>query len=130
MTLITRRTLVGSLGVTAGGLLLSGCDRIVAAPKVKQVLSLGEGLTMRAQRLVSDRTALAREFSASDMSPFFRTNGNTMPGSNDYATDVTNGFADWRLRIVRADPLNIATWASFAGQLLASTADGHLSGGS
>jgi DMSO/TMAO reductase YedYZ molybdopterin-dependent catalytic subunit len=99
MTLITRRNLVGSLGATAGGLLLSGCDRIAAAPKVQQVLGLGEGLTMRAQRLVSDRGALAREFSASDMSPFFRTNGNTMPGSDDYAAHVTNGFADWRLKV-------------------------------
>jgi DMSO/TMAO reductase YedYZ molybdopterin-dependent catalytic subunit len=54
---------------------------------------------MRAQRLVSDRTALAPEFSASDMSPFFRTNGNTMPGSDDYAGHVTNGFADWRLKV-------------------------------
>ena len=97
MTLITRRGLVGSLGIGAGGLLLSGCDRIAAAPKVQEVLSLGEGLTMRAQRLVTDRTALAREFAASDMSPVFRTNGNTMPGSDAYQTHVMNGFADWQL---------------------------------
>ena len=30
--MITRRKLVGSLGVGAGGLLLSGCDRIAATP--------------------------------------------------------------------------------------------------
>ena len=99
MTLLTRRALIGSIGAGAGGLLLSGCDRIAAAPKVQEALSLGEGLTMRAQRLVTDRTALAREFAASDMSPVFRTNGNTLPASDAYRAHAANGFADWRLVI-------------------------------
>lgn len=99
MSPLTRRGVIGSLGAGAGGLLLSGCDRIAAAPKVQAVLSLGEGLTMRAQRLVTDRAALAREFPAADMSPVFRTNGNTMPGSDAYQAHVASRFADWRLRI-------------------------------
>jgi DMSO/TMAO reductase YedYZ molybdopterin-dependent catalytic subunit len=99
MTLLTRRRLIGSLGAGAGGLLLSGCDRIAASPKVQDVLGLGEGLTMRAQRLVTDRTALAREFAASDMSPVFRTNGNTMPASDAYQAHAANRFADWRLQV-------------------------------
>lgn len=99
MTLLTRRGLIGSLGAGAGGLLLSGCDRIAALPKVQQTLSLGEGLTMHAQRLVTDRTALAREFPASDMSPVFRTNGNDMPDNADYQAHIANQFADWRLGV-------------------------------
>jgi DMSO/TMAO reductase YedYZ molybdopterin-dependent catalytic subunit len=99
MTLLTRRRLISSLGASAGGLLLAGCDRIAASPKVQETLSLGEGLTMRAQRLVTDRTALAREFSALDMSPVFRTNGNTMPASETYQAHAANGFTDWQLAV-------------------------------
>ena len=97
MTSLTRRRLLGSIGAGAGGLLLAGCDRIAASPKVQETLSLGEGLTMRAQRLVTDRTALAREFSALYISPVFRTNGNTMPGSDAYQAHAANRFADWQL---------------------------------
>jgi len=99
MTILSRRDLVGSLGAGAGGLLLSGCDRIVASPTVKHVLGLGEGLTRRAQRLVIDRTALATEYSVHDMSPVFRTNGNTLPNSTAYQAHAGEGFAHWRLAV-------------------------------
>ncbi len=99
MTILTRRKLIGSIGVGAGSLLLGGCDRIAASPTVRQVLGLGEGLTRRAQRLVTDRHALAREYAASDMSPSFRTNGNTMPASDTYQAHAERRFADWRLTI-------------------------------
>ena len=99
MTIVSRRKLLGSIGAGAGGLLLSGCDRIVASPGVQNVLGIGEGLTRRAQRLVIDRTALAREFSVHDMSPVFRTNGNTQPGSSAYQTHVAENFAHWRLAV-------------------------------
>ena len=97
MTILSRRHLIGSLGAGAGGLLLSGCDRIVASPTVKHVLGTGEGLTRRAQRFVTDRTALAPEFAASDMSPFFRTNGNATADTDAYRAHLATGFADWRL---------------------------------
>ena len=108
--LVNRRGLIGALGAGAGGLLLSGCDRINAAPAVQGLLRLGEGATMGAQRLVSNRAALAPEFSASEMSPVFRTNGNTMPRSPDYAAHVANRFADWRLVIdgMVARPLSLS----------------------
>ena len=97
MTLLTRRGLIGSIGAGAGTLVLAGCDRITAAPVVKRVLGAGEGLTMGAQRLVTDRTALAREFAPSDVSPEFRTNGNTMPDSDAYQAHAAERFAHWRL---------------------------------
>jgi DMSO/TMAO reductase YedYZ molybdopterin-dependent catalytic subunit len=99
MTIITRRGLLGSLGVGASSLLLTGCDQITASPNVKRALGFGESLTMKAQRLVTDRNALAREFSALDMSPVFRTNGNTMPASQSYQAHAGQRFADWRLVI-------------------------------
>ena len=94
-----RRRLIGAIGAGAGGLLLSGCDRIVASPLVGRVLGAGEDLTFGAQRLVTSRTALAREYAPSDMSPVFRTNGNTMPASEAYQAHATNAFADWRLAV-------------------------------
>jgi DMSO/TMAO reductase YedYZ molybdopterin-dependent catalytic subunit len=94
---VSRRRLIGSLGAGAGGLLLAGCDKINASPAVQGLLGLGETATFTAQRIVSDRAALAPEYAASDMSPIFRTNGNSMPRSTDYAAHVANNFADWRL---------------------------------
>jgi DMSO/TMAO reductase YedYZ molybdopterin-dependent catalytic subunit len=95
--LISRRRLIGTLGAGSGGLLLAACDRINASPAVKQILGLGATATMSAQRIVTDRTALAPEFSAAEMSPVFRTNGTNMPTSSDYATHLASNFRDWRL---------------------------------
>jgi len=107
---LTRRRLIGSLGAGAGGLLLSGCDRIGASHAGQALLGLGEKATFTAQRLVSDRAALAPEYGASDMSPVFRTNGNRDPGTPEYAAHVANGFADWRLVVdgLVADPLALS----------------------
>jgi DMSO/TMAO reductase YedYZ molybdopterin-dependent catalytic subunit len=110
MIRLTRRNLIGSLGVGAGGLLLSGCDKINASPTVQSLLGLGEKATFRAQRIVTDRAALAPEYGASDMSPFFRTNGNRDPGTPEYAAHVANNFADWRLAVdgLVANPLSLS----------------------
>ena len=97
--MITRRKLLGSLGLGAGGLLLSGCDRLDRSEAFRGVLRSAEGLTMRAQRLVTDRSALAREFSEADMSPTFRANGTNDPATPAYQAHAASGFRDWRLRI-------------------------------
>ena len=62
------------------------------------VLSAGEWLAYRAQRLIGGN-ALAPEFSESEMSPVFRTNGNTDPGTLEYHKLADRQFADWRLQI-------------------------------
>jgi DMSO/TMAO reductase YedYZ molybdopterin-dependent catalytic subunit len=111
MTLrLSRRRLIGSLSAGAGGLLLSGCDRIASSSTGQTLLGLGEKATFSAQRLLSDRAALAQEFSAADMSPVFRTNGNTQPGSADYAAHVAGNFADWRLVVdgLVANPMSLS----------------------
>ena len=97
--MITRRGLVGSLGLGAGGLLLSGCDRIAATPAFRGFTEGAEGLTADFTRLVSDRGALAREFTAADLSPVFRANGTRDPAAAEYRALAAGNFADYRLRV-------------------------------
>lgn len=97
--MISRRRALASLGMGAGGLLLTGCDRLDRSASFRGLLRSAEGLTMRAQRLLVDRSALAREFSEADMSPVFRTNGTRMPDTPDYQRHLAAGFADWRLLV-------------------------------
>jgi DMSO/TMAO reductase YedYZ molybdopterin-dependent catalytic subunit len=97
--MITRRGLVGSLGLGAGGLLLTGCDRIAATPAFRGFTEGAEGLTADFTRLVSDRGALAREFTTADLSPVFRANGTRNPAAADYQALAAGNFADYRLRI-------------------------------
>ena len=106
----TRRGLVGAIGAGTSGFLLAGCDKINASPTVQRLLGLGERATYGAQRVIADRTALAPEFSRLDLSPVFRTNGSTMPGSADYARHSASGFADWRLAVdgLVARPLSLS----------------------
>lgn len=94
---ITRRRLIATLGGGAGGLLLTGCDAVGGSSLFESADEAAKGLTMRAQRLVTGRNALAREFDAADMSPVFRTNGNVMPNSPAYRAHLAAGFSGWRL---------------------------------
>lgn len=93
-----RRRLITGVGAGGLGMLLGGCDRLNRSRTVRSILSLGEAANYRAQRAVG-RKAMAMEFSASDLSPYFRPNGTTMPASPDYQRHLANGFADWRLRV-------------------------------
>jgi DMSO/TMAO reductase YedYZ molybdopterin-dependent catalytic subunit len=94
---VSRRRMIASLGAGAGGLLLSGCDRIARSAAFQSAQAAAEGLTISAQRLVVDRTALAPEFSAADMSPIFRTNGNVLPAASAYQAHAASAFGAWRL---------------------------------
>jgi DMSO/TMAO reductase YedYZ molybdopterin-dependent catalytic subunit len=95
MTLMSRRSAL----VGATGLLLSGCEKITTAPSVRKILTSGEKAMLSGQRLVTDRNALAPEFTRADLSRRFRMNGNRMPASADYQAHMANGFADWKLEI-------------------------------
>ena len=98
MTLITRRTLVTG-GALGAGLLLSGCDKLAQQPGFRRILFSGEKINMGLQRALMDRTALAPEFTAEQMSPVFRTNGNSNPNTDDYNRHVAGNFANWRLEV-------------------------------
>jgi DMSO/TMAO reductase YedYZ molybdopterin-dependent catalytic subunit len=97
--LLTRRRLLTTAGAAAPALLLGGCDRLGASPSFRDmVLGTGEWLSYRVHRLIGS-DALAREFDPSQMSPEFRTNGNTRPKSPEYLAHAQRGFADWRLAV-------------------------------
>ena len=93
-----RRTIIG-LSASAGGLLIAGCDKLSGNADFRETLRLGEKLTYRAQRLITDREALAREYRPDQRSPVFRANGTRMPGGDSYAAHASSKFANWRLRI-------------------------------
>ena len=93
--MITRRKLI----IGAGALVLTGCDQLNRSPSFRSLLRSSEGLTMKAQRLISARDALAREFSAADLSPVFRSNGTAMPDTPQYQQLAAGRFADWRLTV-------------------------------
>ena len=98
MTLITRRTLVTGSALGAG-LLLSGCDKLAQQPGFRRILFSGEKINMGLQRALMDRNALAPEFTSEQMSPVFRTNGNSNPNTPDYNRHVAENFANWRLDV-------------------------------
>ncbi len=97
--LFTRRRFLigGTLGASA--LTLSGCDLLDQNANVANVLRSAEDLTMKAQRLLQGRDALAREFDEKDISPSFRVNGTSAPDSEEYAELLEGKFANWRLKI-------------------------------
>lgn len=99
LNLLTRRRfLIGNtLGVSA--LTLAGWNVLEQDPDVDAVIRSAEKLTMKAQRLLQGRNALAREFAETDISPSFRVNGTSTPESDEYAELAVGKFASWRLKI-------------------------------
>jgi DMSO/TMAO reductase YedYZ molybdopterin-dependent catalytic subunit len=95
----SRRSLLTAGMATVGGLMLPGCDRLSSAPSFKSFLDSAEGLTYRAQRLLELGQPLAREFTARDVSPTFRTNGTSLPPSPTYQVSADQNFAGWKLRV-------------------------------
>ncbi|WP_375390854.1 molybdopterin-dependent oxidoreductase [uncultured Sphingomonas sp.] len=93
--LVTRRALV-----TGGaGLLLAGCDRVQSWAPARKILLSGDKINYHLQRALIDRGALAPEYRPDQMSPVFRTNGSTDPGTDAYHALAGGGFADWRLQV-------------------------------
>ena len=93
--MISRRHLLAA----GAGLLLPGCDRLNRSEAFREGLRAAETLNLKAQRLITSRDALAREFSPADISPFFRPNGNSRPATDEYRRLAESRFADWRLRV-------------------------------
>jgi DMSO/TMAO reductase YedYZ molybdopterin-dependent catalytic subunit len=93
--MISRRSLLAG----SAAALLAGCDKLNGSESFRGILRSAEGLTMKAQRLISDRQALAREFGAADISPVFRSNGTSMPAGPEYRRLAAGAFADWRLTV-------------------------------
>jgi DMSO/TMAO reductase YedYZ molybdopterin-dependent catalytic subunit len=96
--LTRRRFLIGSM-LGASALALPGCDMLEQNTDIATVLRSAEKLTMKAQRLLQGRDALAREFAETDISPSFRVNGTSAPDSDEYAELAEGKFKGWKLKI-------------------------------
>ena len=96
--ILTRRKLIRLGAVGAGGLVLSGCDRLSESEGFRALLQTAEGAHLRAQRLLG-RQALAREFAEADMSPTFRANGSRAVADAGYRRLAASGFAQWALTV-------------------------------
>jgi DMSO/TMAO reductase YedYZ molybdopterin-dependent catalytic subunit len=95
----SRRRLLRALLSGAGAAALAGCDRLSNNRDALATLRGAESLTLRSQRLLLQHQPLAREFSEHDLSPSFRVNGTSDPGTDEYRRHAANGFADWRLQV-------------------------------
>lgn len=94
---ISRRTLLRGAG-TLGAALLTGCDQATQNATARRIMGSAEALNYRLQRALG-RRALASEFSETDLSPDFRANGSTNPGTESYNGLLRDGFASWRLEV-------------------------------
>ena len=97
-----RNVLIGALE-GAAVMLLGGCQKLFDSlsdnKTVQSVLDVAEYGNQRAQRLLTPRSKLAKEFSPKDISPVFRPNGNPPPITTDYTTDAQNHWTKWRLEV-------------------------------
>ena len=93
-----RHWLIGALA-TAGAATLGACDRIGLSSLGGQARRMAEGLTLRSQRLLVPRDALAPTYTRAQISPDFRANGSIDPAAADYVALKTGGFADYGLEI-------------------------------
>lgn len=97
--LLPRRKVLAGVAAGAGGLLLSGCDALNDNAAVRAVLMQAESAHKTGQRMITNRAALAREFSSGDMSPTFRVNGSVTGDGAQYAAYKASGFAHWQLQL-------------------------------
>lgn len=96
--LVTRRRLLHLGGAAGAGLALGAWRLSDPTTGVPDLLKLGETLAYHTHRLIG-RDSLAPEFQEAELSPTFRTNGNTMPRSAAYRDLLAGSFQDWRLVI-------------------------------
>jgi DMSO/TMAO reductase YedYZ molybdopterin-dependent catalytic subunit len=94
-----RRHWLTAAGATLGSLWLGACDKLTSDPRVAGTLARAEGLTQRAQRLVTDRRALAKEFTAADISKDFKANGTLRPQDYAYEGLLAENFAGYTLTV-------------------------------
>jgi DMSO/TMAO reductase YedYZ molybdopterin-dependent catalytic subunit len=95
----SRRKFLARLLFAASAAVIAGCDRISRSSWAPVVLRAGERANRSAQKAVTAKQGLAQEFSESDLSPEFRSNGTANPDDPVYQRLAGAGFADWQLRV-------------------------------
>ncbi|HZQ59825.1 MAG TPA: molybdopterin-dependent oxidoreductase, partial [Casimicrobiaceae bacterium] len=83
---------------SAGALILAGCDRLSSTEWFPKLLGQAEYLSQGAAKVFARKT-MAKEYTAADLSPQFRSNGTAEPNNAEYRALAMNGFADYRLVI-------------------------------
>lgn len=96
---IDRRRFISGAMQAAALLALAGCDSLSQSDWFPSLLSKTEKLTKKAQRALSSKKAMAREYAESERSAVFPANGNSDPEDAGYQAMVKDGFAGWRLEI-------------------------------
>jgi len=88
----------------------TGCSRIGESAAFSALVETAQGWHRAAHRALSPGIALAREYEAADLSPFFRGNGTIEIASPAYRAHLASGFADWRLAVggLVARPLSLS----------------------
>ena len=94
-----RRRWLTAAGAGLGSIWLAGCDRLTNNPGFSGMLRVAEKWTRLAQRTVTDRNALAREFPPAEISKDFRANGTVRPQDEAYLALLAGNFADYRLEV-------------------------------
>jgi DMSO/TMAO reductase YedYZ molybdopterin-dependent catalytic subunit len=82
-----------------GALVAAGCAKVAETGAGSSLLDAAEKWHRNAHRALGGRTALAREFDRSEVSPYFRGNGTTNPTNGNYQQHVAESFATWRLTV-------------------------------
>lgn len=93
-----RGFLKGTVGA-AGLLALAGCDNLTQSRWFSSILQKTERLTEGVQRAITPASAMAKEYGETDISRVFPANGNTDPGTEEYAEMVKKDFAGWDVLI-------------------------------
>jgi DMSO/TMAO reductase YedYZ molybdopterin-dependent catalytic subunit len=100
---LSRRHLLFGAAQGAGLLLLSGCEktfnRLQANQKFLSLLESAEAVNQSVQRWLTGKNKLVQEFTAQDISRYFKPNGNPPPITMDYIADAKNNWQAWRLEI-------------------------------
>jgi DMSO/TMAO reductase YedYZ molybdopterin-dependent catalytic subunit len=93
-----RGFLAGGAGLVSA-VALGGCDRLAGTEAGKRVLSVGEDANLYVQRLLLTQTTLAPEYTAAEISKFFKPNGTEDPPDGAYKALARKKFADYRLDV-------------------------------
>ncbi|MGA7827938.1 MAG: molybdopterin-binding protein [Geobacteraceae bacterium] len=95
----SRRNFLLRLAAGAGALALGGCQKLSESTWFAKILGLGETATRKAHKLLIPRKAMAQEFTETDLSPQFRSNGTSLPNNPAFLAMAENGFKEYRLQV-------------------------------
>src|SRR4029079_8241053 len=79
-----RRRFLARIAAAAGALGVAGCEPLSPSERFPPVLDSAERLNERLAKLVTGRSAMAKEYSAAEVSPTFRSNGTARPENPEY----------------------------------------------